>query len=974
MVRFANPWFVVPALAVVALVLWRLRYLPRGFGSTGRRRAIQAVVLLATIAAALAFAGLEIGRRIDHMAVVFVLDRSRSVDQGRDEAELLASLRESAASMEAGDRAGLVVVAAEAATDRLPSPAPGFGSLRASVPRDATDLAAGLRRALADLPAEHAARVVLISDGVENRGDALAVASVASSRSVAVDVMPIERAPRPEVSVERVSVPATARPDEPIEVRVVTRSTKPTRARVQVRRDSEVIAEAQTELREGHDVLTLRDRAPTAGVHRYDVLITPLDAAHDAGRENNEGGSFLRVVGNSQALLVAEDPAGSEALAAAMRGSGMDVSVVDPARLPATLGELSGYDLIILSDVEARRLGSDTMEALQRYVRDIGGGLLMVGARHAFGLGGYAYTPVEEVLPATFDLRQRRDRLSLGMVIAIDKSGSMMMAAGGGRTKLDLANEAAARSAMLLSMADRVGVMHVDTAATWTQPMVSVEDASIIAGRVRAAQPGGGGIDVDVAMEAAYAALDSERTQLKHFLLFSDGEDSQQLEGTRQMVRRALQGSITTSIVSMGDGVYTPELEHLARIGEGRFYIVEDLRELPRIFTQETIEASRAAWIDGDFQATVAAPSPILRSVDMATAPPLEGYAVVNARPLATTVLEASDGDPLLAVWQHGVGRSAVFTTDVGARYGRRWLNWPGYAALFDPLGRSLARSPERSDAQVSLDMRHGRGHVRVEAIDPDGRYRNYLDLRMSVAGPGGEPVDLPLRQTGAGRYEGDFDANAPGPYLVTVRDRENGLVGSAGSVRPSGEELRGEGTNHALLAQLAALTGGTVRSDLTDVFRDRPPPVWAHSPMWPPLLMLSLCAMLLSVALRRLVLPSKWWSHWVWSRWRRPAAGRAPSAPATPAMTAAEQLRDARRRRQESTGDGQSGEAEESLANGDWQRDIAVSVKTSSPSRDASYPQSDVRTPSPASPPIEPTDAPASLAEKLLSRKKRKP
>ncbi len=854
MIRFASPWLLAPALILWALIVWRVRLLPRIYG--GRRRWIQGAIVLGGLAAALAVGGLEIGHRIDRLAVIYVLDQSRSVAESESAREALAQMRAGAGGMEVGDRAGLVVVGAEAATDLLPSPDPPFGAVRATVPRDATDLAAGLRRALADLPAEHAGRIVLISDGVENRGDALDVAAVAAGRGVSIDVLPVERAPAPEVAVERVRVPRTARPGEPIEIRVVTRASRRTPARVRVTRGGATIAEAVTELREGHDLLVLRDEAPDAGVHRYEVLVEPLEEGLDVGRENNEGGAFLRVTGNSRVLVVAAEPPTAAALTRALRASGMTAELVAPSGMPAGLGELAGYDLLVLSDVEARTFTSDQLTMLQSYVRDLGGGLLMAGARDSFGLGGYTGTPVEDALPARFDLRQRRDRVSLAMVIAIDKSGSMMMAAGGGRTKLDLANEAAARSALLLSAADRVGVMHVDTAVTWTQAMVSVDDPEAIASRVRAAQPGGGGIDVDVAMEASFDALRGEQTQLKHFLLFSDGSDSQQLAGTREMVRRALRDNITTSIVSMGNGVYTPELEHLSRLGEGRFYIVEDLNELPRIFTQETIEASRAALVQEPFEATPAAPSPVLRGIDFGGAPPLGGYSVVDPKGRAEILLRAKDEDPLLAVWQHGVGRSAVFTTDVGAELGRPWLGWAGYGVLFDQLGRSLARSPERSDAQVSLDIRGGVGRVRVEAVDQEGRYRNYLDLGGTVAGPGGESLEVELRQTGAGRYEGTFDANAPGPYLVTVGNGEGGLVGSAGSIRPSGEELRGEGTNHALLAQLAALTGGEVREGLGAVFRDRPPAAWAHDPMWPWLLMATLLLMLLSVAMRRLVLP----------------------------------------------------------------------------------------------------------------------
>ncbi len=956
MIRFSTPWLLALAIPVLLFAWWRLRRLPNSFG--GRRRWIQLAMGLSVLCAAAALAGLEWGRRVDRLAVVFAVDRSRSIDHASGGAELAQREMERAIEeMEAGDKAGVVVFAAGSTTEVLPSPQPPIGSDTARVPRDATDLGTGIRRALADLPAEHTGRVVVISDGVETRGDALAAASLAAGRGVVVDVLAIEREPEPEVAVERVRVPATARPGEPVEIRVVTRATRATRARVRVMRGGATLAETETELREGSDVLVMRDEAPDAGVHRYDVLVEPLDEGYDVGRDNNEGGAFMRVLGESKVLVLAGVPAEAQALAAAIRSDGLAVDLAGPRGAPINLGELAGYDLIVLSDVNSQTFTEDQMAALRSYVRDLGGGLLMTGVRESFGLGGYAYTPVEEALPATFDLRQRRDRLSLAMVIAIDKSGSMMAEASAGRTKLDLANEAAARSAMLLSPSDRVGVMHVDTSVGWTQPMVSVEEPAAIAATVRRAQPGGGGILVDITMDASYDALRAEQTQLKHFLLFSDGNDSEQMAGCRQRVQRAVRDRITTSIVSMGNGPDTPELEHLSRIGGGRFYIVEDLTQLPRIFTQETIEASRAALMEEPFRASVVMDGAPIRGINFANSPILGGYAVVNARSRATVLLNAKDEeDALLATWQHGVGRSAVFATDVGAEFGRAWLDWPGYAMLFSQLSRDLARAPERRDAQVSLTIENGVGRVRVEAISEGGRYRNYLDLSGTVAGPGGRRIDVDLQQTGAGRYEGTFDANAPGPYLVTVREGEEGMVGSAGMVRPSGDELRGDGTNHALLGQIAALTGGEVRTDLSRVFVDRPPPTRAFDPLWPFLLAASLVLLLIGVALRRLVIPTEWLRRLVPSG-RRAAAqptGRDPGA-----------TLDALKARRAVSSESSNVAPEVAAA-------LESAAKTESKRRTAKASGSRPKADEP--PQSEPAPAePGSLAEQLLAKKKKK-
>ena len=65
--------------------------------------------------------------------------------------------------------------------------------------------------------------------------------------------------------------------------------------------------------------------------------------------------------------------------------------------LPRSLAELSRYDFFILSDVPAERVGAESMDAIERYVRDLGGGFMLAGGAQGFGLGGYQdtrYIPV----------------------------------------------------------------------------------------------------------------------------------------------------------------------------------------------------------------------------------------------------------------------------------------------------------------------------------------------------------------------------------------------------------------------------------------------------------------------------------------------------------------------------------------------------------------------------------------------------
>ncbi len=78
------------------------------------------------------------------------------------------------------------------------------------------------------------------------------------------------------------------------------------------------------------------------------------------------------------------------------------------AFLPSTFEETFAYDLVILSNVNAKALGLFGMELVYEYVRH-GGGVLILGGQNAFGHGGFAGTRIEELSPVVdggaFDLK-----------------------------------------------------------------------------------------------------------------------------------------------------------------------------------------------------------------------------------------------------------------------------------------------------------------------------------------------------------------------------------------------------------------------------------------------------------------------------------------------------------------------------------------------------------------------------------------
>src|SRR5690606_1316201 len=93
--------------------------------------------------------------------------------------------------------------------------------------------------------------------------------------------------------------------------------------------------------------------------------------------------------------------------------------------LPNTLEELERFDLFVLSDVPASDVGLQRMELYRRWVRDFGGGFLLVGGENSFGAGGYYRTPIEEMLLVQMEHDDRRETPAVALLVVLDRSGSM---------------------------------------------------------------------------------------------------------------------------------------------------------------------------------------------------------------------------------------------------------------------------------------------------------------------------------------------------------------------------------------------------------------------------------------------------------------------------------------------------------------------------------------------------------------------
>jgi uncharacterized membrane protein len=760
--------------------------------------------------------------------------------------------------------------------EELAVPSPPAGS--SARERSRLDLA--LVHGLGELPEGANGRLVLLSDGDQTEGDVLGAASLAGARGIPVDVVALTRPSRRDLAALRLRAPERVERGEPVDLALVLRADRAGEAVVELLRDGRALGTRAVAFAAGEDVVHLADVTDSPGVHRYDARLVPAEGL-DEVPGNERAVAFVRVAGGARALVLdgLRDRGGGTFLADALRAAGMTVDLVGPAHAPEGAGEWGAYDLVVLSEVRLRELDPLAAVHLREGVQALGQGLWMTGSDRAFGPGGWARTPVEDVLPVTLDLRRQRSRASVAVAVMIDRSGSMAALARDGRAKIDLANEAAARSAAMLSPVDRVAIAHVDTAVTWTWPMHAADDPEALARAARAGGAGGGGIVTDVALRAAYDALGVERATIRHVILLADGDDAEDADRCPALAAEALRRSVTTSVVAIGRGHDEAVLARIARAGGGRYYLTEDARRLPAIFAEETVLAARNAVREEPYRPVFLRGVEVLRGVDPRTAPTLTGWVVTEPRGRAEVLAEAPKHAPWLSRWQAGAGRAAALSTDLNGRWSAGFAAWPGATSLVSQLGLWLARGVQDGGVRVAAVALPGRVRVEVDVTTDEGRWDSAQDLEAQVAGPAGEHWRVPLEPRGPGRYEAEVAAARGGSYLVAVSAPSRGLLGVTGAEVLPAAELTARGGAAALLAEVALRSGGRVRNSLRGVFRE-PRRTYRETRPWvAPWLWLGLLSLLGSVASRR-VPPMNF------ARWRARRGGALTRAAPTPTPT----------------------------------------------------------------------------------------
>ncbi|MCZ7645139.1 MAG: VWA domain-containing protein [Planctomycetota bacterium] len=931
---FERPNLLFLALPLSVLLVWwyrrqaqvwvdrRLRY----------RLLFRALALGALV---LALAGFRIPGERQSLQIVAAIDLSDSVyDPASQQAELEAladTLREPNAEL------GVVTFGRTAGLERPLAPLPGEAEARATrgtpaparldgppplpdllhpqavIERDGTDVGLALRSARGRFKEDRpgASAIVLVGDGLDTEGQALAAAESLRGSGIDLLVRPAAMEATGDVLLESVRCPERGRVGLGVPLDVTVRGQAEARVKVRVLRHTgsqvhlvglkvvELKGHADARGRDFRAVATLVDRPETPGVARYEVVVEGPEGEELPRdfRKNNTLWAAVPISGPARWAVLAREASPLAVWARQGRRLGVELTLYEPGRFPLRGEAYRGFAGVLVDGLSAGELkpGGEALQAL-REALEAGVGLVAIGGEQAFGAGRHPEGGLwERLLPVT--LRPEDDR-TRAVLFVVDVSGSMGIRIGGqdGQLKLAFAQKQLGAAVTKLRPTDRVGLIAFSGSAQTVAKLDADPSRAAFIEALNRLQ-----LEKQTNFLAAFAEaakiLKPDDAEEQLAILLSDGEplppvELKDLEAAVQALcppPPSAERPRRTKLLCFGIGTGPQDanpsgearLKQMAAAGGGAFY--PDFLQLGRRLEQVFDERKEDLYTRrGGFDVAAPAyrhevleaagePWPRLPFRNRLKARPQSEVLLWSRPPAGTEAVQGSrKPDPLIVLGHSGAARTAVLALALEGPAGQALLapreGWRGGQALLAALlAWCGGDEPEdRRGWRVETEARAGRklAVTLYAREEPSQVARNGLRLAARLRGlDGGEALApaQPLLPVAPGTYRADLPLPAPGVYRLSLLDGPDGHAQAERLVTaPYPAEYRRFGTDRYALQELAEAAGGRSRMlnlprhDL-DAWKRELGPQRDYRPARSGLLVLALLSVLAEVAARGL-------------------------------------------------------------------------------------------------------------------------
>ena len=402
---------------------------------------------------------------------------------------------------------------------------------------------------------------------------------------------------------------------------------------------------------------------------------------------------------------------------------------MNPGELPIDPAAYLAPAVIVLDNISPADLGTAQLQRLTQYVRDLGGGLIILGGNHAFAAGGYAGTPLDVLSPLASHSPQPTNH----WILLADSSGSMSSPAEGtpGRSRWEAITQTISQLLPHLPPQDLVSVGSFSDELRWwleSKPAREAANATLPPPDIYPHGP----TNLQPATENIARSVDGKMPV--QLLVLSDFDT--EVANTPQLEQLLQSKRIHLHLLALGEGTALGELKKVSRATGGTTVTEIDASRWPAA-ARELVKAAEAKLLEnqpisiqftGDAGGTPATQTSLWNRVW------LKG----NADAIASAQVNG-ESIPMAARWNAGEGRVLAAAFEISARE-------------IDPLTKLAARPPHDPRFRVTWET-GAEFEVAVDAVDQEN-YLNGQSLALSLASADGlTEAPKPIPQIGPGEY-----------------------------------------------------------------------------------------------------------------------------------------------------------------------------------------------------------------------------
>ncbi len=644
----------------------------------------------------------------------------------------------------------------------------------------ATDIAAALTYAESLFQKPEAAKIVLISDGLETDAHATSVIKSIASKGIRVDTVCCNTlSPESELQVVDAVLPdynVTEGEKFNIALTLQNNNKEEMSADITIVDNGVESGTTSVKVLNGKAEVVLEHAFTEGGLHQLNFSVA---AANDQDEVtlNNSLYSYMYLVPHDKVLIVEYFDGESEALKMLLEEKYIPTVVnVASDNMPKTLEQIRQYDEIILNNVANADLPEGFVKLLQSYVHDYGGGLFTVGGSepsdiedaHAYDREDMIGTLYQEMLPVS----AINYTPPLGLAIIVDVSGSMSSSSSG-VTKLDAAKNSAVtivKDESCLSERDYCEILTLASDfSVEVRPLPMSKQDQILDAIYNI--DGTGGTNFAPAMERASKDLrvlyENGDVEKMHVIVITDGAAADK-EAYMEVVKYYHELGVTYSFVAIQAGPNDMAfLEEAATAGGGQ--AINSTAADLTIKLKDDIRVPEIKDVTyGEFTPKIDTDSSYSTIISQEEMPTLEGFYGTKKKTAAEVVLTGEFGVPIYAQWVYGKGMVGSFMCDLNQKWSANFM---------------AAESGRRFLLSV-VNKLFPAGDIRMQNIDVEMKEENYTtqlsiytrnelpedeSITVEVKNLTVENATVSIAQPSAGnRYSrASFIAKEPGIYEI---------------------------------------------------------------------------------------------------------------------------------------------------------------------------------------------------------------